>query len=82
MKDFEKAREKIVANLSDYFPPEFINRIDKIVVFNPLDKNHIKKIVKLQLDELVSRLEKKYLTLVYDQRVLNSITKKVYNPEF
>lgn len=82
MKDFEKARERITWNLSEYFPPEFINRIDKIVVFSPLDKNQIKKIVKLQLDELVNRLKTRNIELIYDTKVLNIITKKVYNPEF
>ncbi len=82
MKDFQKAKEKIIGNLTDYFSPEFINRIDKIVVFNPLDKTIIKNIVKLQLDELVERLEKKGLILSYPVSVLGNIAKKVYNPEF
>ncbi|MFA5916640.1 MAG: ATP-dependent Clp protease ATP-binding subunit [Candidatus Gracilibacteria bacterium] len=82
MQDFGKAREKIIGNLSEYFPTEFINRIDKIVVFNPLDKDKIKKIVKLQLDELANRLKLKSIDLIYDIKIINSITKKVYNPEF
>ncbi len=82
MADFAKAREKVTWSLWEYFPPEFVNRIDKIVVFNPLDKNHIKKIVKLQIEELISRLKEKNLDLKYDMKVLNLITKKVYNPEF
>jgi ATP-dependent Clp protease ATP-binding subunit ClpA len=47
MEDFGKAAENIKNNLTDYFSPEFINRIDKIVIFNPLDKNQIKKIITL-----------------------------------
>jgi ATP-dependent Clp protease ATP-binding subunit ClpA len=82
MLDFDNAREKIVSNLSDYFPTEFVNRIDKVVVFNPLDKNLIKKIVKLQLDELINRLQEKYITLTYNTKVLSTITKKVYNPAY
>ena len=82
MKDYEKAKTNIVDNLTDYFSPEFINRIDKIVVFNPLDKEKIKKIVKLQMKEFETRLEKKEITLAYDNKVINYIAKKVYNPEF
>lgn len=59
MRDFQKAKEKIIGNLTDYFSPEFINRIDKIIVFNPLDKTIIKNIVKLQLDELSTRIKKR-----------------------
>jgi len=59
MKDFSKAKEKIINNLTDYFSPEFVNRIDKIIVFNPLDKENIKKIVKLQMQDFEDRLKKK-----------------------
>ena len=82
MKDYDKAKTNIVDNLTDYFSPEFINRIDKIVVFNPLDKEKIKKIVKLQMKEFESRLERKNITLTYDNKAINYISKKVYNPEF
>lgn len=82
MQDFDKARDKIIWNLWDYFPTEFVNRIDKVVVFNPLDKDHIKKIVKLQLEELIDRLKEKGITLTYNAKILNNITKLVYNPAF
>jgi len=82
MADFEKAKEKIVSNLDNFFSPEFLNRIDKITVFEPLDKNDIKKIVKLQLENLEKRLSQKEISLKYDNKILNFITKEVYNPEF
>ncbi len=82
MKDYDKAKQTIKDNLTDYFSPEFVNRIDKVVVFNPLDKKQIKKIVKLQVAWLESRLESKSITLSYDTKVLNYITKQVYNPAF
>ena len=82
MNDYDRASEAIKGNLTDYFSPEFINRIDKIVVFQPLDKNQIKKILKLQLSNLESRLAEKYITLQYDTKVLNYIAKSVYNPEY
>ena len=82
LKDFTKAKENVIWSLKDYFSPEFINRIDKIVVFNPLDKFVIKKIVKLQLEKLNSRLKEKKLELIYDAKILNTITKNVYNPEY
>lgn len=82
MKDFTKAKEKIIANLTDYFSPEFINRIDKIIVFNPLDKNIIKTIVKLQIENLKERLAEKKIELIFDTKVIAHISKEVYNPEF
>jgi ATP-dependent Clp protease ATP-binding subunit ClpA len=82
MADFQKAKEKIMSSLSDFFSPEFLNRIDKITVFEPLDKKDIKKIVELQLQDLSQRLSAKNVTLSYDTKILNFITKQVYNPEF
>ncbi len=82
MNDYAKAKENIVWNLTEYFSPEFVNRIDKIIVFNPLDKIVIRKIVKLKLEEFKKRLEKKSISLSYDLKIINKITKDVYNPEF
>ena len=81
-EDYEKAKENIKNSLTDYFSPEFVNRIDKVVVFNPLNKKDIKKIVKLRLDNLATRLEKKEIILNIDNKIINFIAKKVYNPEF
>jgi ATP-dependent Clp protease ATP-binding subunit ClpC len=47
LNDYSQAAENIKGNLTEYFSPEFVNRIDKVIVFNPLDKNQIKKIVEL-----------------------------------
>jgi len=82
LKDYKKAKETIKANLTDYFSPEFVNRIDKIIVFNPLDKNEIKRIVKLSINLFEKRLENKNITLKYTPSVINYIAKNVYNPEF
>ena len=82
LEDYAKAAENIKNNLTNYFSPEFINRIDKLIVFNPLDKNKIKKIIKIWLDNLEKRLNKKWLELQYETKLLNFITKIVYNPVF
>jgi ATP-dependent Clp protease ATP-binding subunit ClpA len=82
LKDYKKAKEHVKWSLWEYFSPEFINRIDKIIVFNPLDKAEIKRIVKLSLTLFEKRLEKKNITLKYNISVINYISKNVYNPEF
>lgn len=82
-KDYEKIKENIKSSLNENFPPEFINRIDKIIVFTPLDQKAIKKIVNLHLTNLQKRLkELKNIDLFFDNKVINFISKKVYNPEF
>jgi len=82
LKDYSKQKEKIKSSLTDFFLPEFVNRIDKVIVFNPLDKDQIKKIVLLQMSDLENRLSQKNITLSFDRKVINHITKAVYNPEF
>lgn len=81
-EDFEKAAQNIKDNLTDYFSPEFINRIDKVIVFKPLDKKSIKKIVEIQLNWLAQRIEQKNIKLSWDKNVINYISKEVYNPSF
>lgn len=82
INDYKKSAEKIKTNLTDYFSPEFINRIDKIIVFNPLDKNQIKKIISLWLKDLEKRLQAKWFTVTYNAKVINFILRDVYNPDF
>lgn len=82
-KDFSKVEESIKGNLWDYFSPEFLNRIDKIIVFKPLDKKSISKIVEINLEDLAHRIKTiKNISLKYDKKVVNHIAKSVYNPEY
>ena len=82
MEDFEKAENKIKDSLTDYFSPEFLNRIDKVLVFRPLDTKALKKIIKIQLEKLCIRLATKNIKLHFPIRAITSIAEKVYNPEF
>lgn len=80
--DFEQIEGKVVKSLDDYFSPEFINRIDKVVVFRPLDTKVIKKIITLQLTELQKRLQNLDVALEWAAPVVERILKDTYNPEF
>ena len=52
IRDYEKIKERILDSLDEYFLPEFINRIDKVIVFNPIDKKVLKKIILLEMKKL------------------------------
>lgn len=82
IRDYAEIREKIQAQLNEYFTPEFLNRIDKTVTFNPLDKTVMKKIIVLQLDELVARMKAVGINYSYDTKTVNHILKETYNPEY
>ncbi len=80
--DYGTIREKVLKQLPDFFAPEFLNRIDKTIVFNPLDKKVLKNIVMLQLDDLTRRLSIIGISCEYDTKAVNTILKSTYNPEF
>lgn len=82
IRDYEKIKEKVVSGLDEFFSPEFLNRIDRVVVFNPIDKTILKKIIVLQLSLLTKRLSELKITFEYDTKALNLILKETYNPEF
>lgn len=58
ISDFDSIRDKVISQLPEFFAPEFINRIDKTIVFRPIDQKNLKQIISLQLDELTERLKK------------------------
>lgn len=82
ISDYESIKEKIMKQLPEFFAPEFINRIDKTIVFSPLDKKVMKNIITLQLDELITRLNTLGLTLTYDAKAVNIILEATFNPEY
>lgn len=76
-------REKIQQMLMNFFRPEFLNRVDDIVVFKPLQAEQIKEIVKLVLRELSDRLNKQLeLTLTYTDEAVAFLAKAGFDPAF
>ena len=76
-------REKIQQMLMNFFRPEFLNRVDDIVVFKPLQAEQIKEIVKLVLRELGDRLNKQLeLTLNYTDEAVAFLAKAGFDPAF
>ena len=76
----EEMREKVMASLRDRFKPEFLNRIDEIIIFHPLNKAVVEKIVALQLTQLQKRLLEKNITLVPSKAVVTHLTTHGYDP--
>ncbi len=76
-----QTKDKVMQELKEYFRPEFINRLDEIVVFNILSEEDIAKIVSIQLDEVVERLHKKDITLRLNKSVGEFVAKHGYDPK-
>jgi ATP-dependent Clp protease ATP-binding subunit ClpB len=78
----EKRREEILEDVRGAFRPEFVNRIDEIVVFDPLSREHIRRIVDIQLRHLVERLAARRLTLELTDAARDLLASEGYDPAF
>ncbi len=82
MKDYEVAKDRVQQSLKDYFRPEFLNRIDEIIIFNILSIDAITDIVGIQVAEVVQRLKQKDITLSLTPAVMEYLAKEGYNPHY
>lgn len=79
---FEDRKNDILKELKDQFRPEFINRLDKIIVFHPLNHNHLRQIVKLLISDLETRLKEKNISLELSPGALDFLAKESYDPDY
>jgi len=80
-RDYEDMRRKLLKSLKNTFRPEFINRVDSVVVFHALSKDHIKEIVDLELNKVRERLMEKNLQLEITPEGIDLLVTLGYNPE-
>ncbi len=80
--DYEAAKGKVMASLKDYFRPEFLNRLDDIVVFDILSQEAINKIVDIQIGHIRERLVAKGISLEVTPAVTEYLAKEGYNPQY
>ena len=82
LRDPKNAKSEVMEAIAHTFKPEFINRIDEIVVFNPLGKEEVKRIVHLQLEALSNRLEKKNIHFSWTPDVEDYCAEVGFDPSF
>ncbi len=78
----EEMRTAVMETLATRFLPEFLNRIDETIIFHPLDRKEIHRIVELQIDRLKVQLEQAGLCLDISERAINQIASEGYDPTF
>lgn len=76
IKDAQERKNAYMDSIKEFFRPEFLNRLDEIVVFNKLSENAMFGIAKKFLDQLANRVRKKQAVLVYDDKVIEKIVKE------
>ena len=80
--DPDRIKEAVMGEVKQHFRPEFINRIDEIVVFHALGADHIRSIARIQLRRLEGRLAERELLLTVTERALDEIAKVGFDPVF
>ena len=81
-EDFEKAALEVMNALHGYFKPEFLNRVDDIIVFGPLGKEQLVKIVELRLEDLRRQLAERKISLELMDAAKEQILTQGYDPAF
>jgi len=79
---YQMVKEKVNEKLKDYFRPEFLNRLDDVIIFNILSPEALKKIVDMQVKIVEDRLKSKDITLEIKPEVYAYLAKEGYNPQY
>lgn len=80
--DYEAMKERVTEELRRTFRPEFLNRVDEIIVFHPLEEEHMKEIVELMLKNISKRIAEFGLHLEFTQEAKEFLVKEGYDPTF
>ncbi len=81
-EQYNHAKDKIMERLREFFRPEFLNRLDDIVMFDILAPNALKNIVDIQVEYLRKRLAAKDITIAITNTALEELAKRGYNPQY
>ncbi len=79
---YVQAKDKVMDSLKNYFRPEFLNRLDEIIIFDILSQETIRSIVEMQVEEVVKRLEEKDIKLSINKDVYDYLAEEGYDPKF
>ncbi len=82
VRDYEKMKERIMAEVKDVFRPEFINRVDELIVFHALEADDMVKIAGLMLQNVAKRLEEQNISLQYDNDVIDLLATEGYDVNY
>lgn len=81
-KEFEHVKTDVLNRLEESFKPEFLNRVDRVIVFEPLTHDEIKSIVTLHFTDLAKRVAEKGITLTLADEALDYLAEKSYDPRY
>jgi ATP-dependent Clp protease ATP-binding subunit ClpC len=80
--NYESIRDKVMTEVKRFFRPEFLNRVDEVLVFHPLDKKQMEEIVEIQLRDLSERLKEQRLTVELTTNAKELLVQEGFDPQF
>jgi ATP-dependent Clp protease ATP-binding subunit ClpB len=81
-EEYRRMKDAVLSELRATFRPEFLNRLDDIIVFHALSEEDLKKIVEIQLASLRARLEERHITLVLTEAARTRLVRTGYDPHY
>jgi len=81
-ENYDEAKEKVMEAVKNSFRPEFLNRLDDIILFNILSPEAVREIVNIQVELVISRLLQKEIVLEVSKEALDFLAKEGYNPQY
>jgi ATP-dependent Clp protease ATP-binding subunit ClpC len=79
---YEEIKGQVLEKLKEYFRPEFLNRLDRVVIFRPLSNEDVKRIVQLQIDRLTDRLLPEGISIKIEESAKEFLAEKGFDPQF
>ena len=81
-RDYEAMKESVMKSVKELFRPEFINRVDELIVFHALTEDEICRITEMMLKQVAGRLEEQEIRLLWDESVTKKLAEDGYDPKF
>ena len=82
VRNYETMKESVMKEVKELFRPEFINRVDELIVFHPLTEEEIRQITEMMLKQVAERLEEQEIPLLWDEEVTQKLAEDGYDPKF
>ena len=80
--DYKEAKDLVMHEVKKFFKPEFLNRLDDIIVFHYLEEEHVKQIAHLFINELTARMKEHEISLDIDELVIDKLAKDGFDPVY
>lgn len=81
-QSYEKTKDRLLDVAKKHFKPEFLNRVDEVIVFRKLDKDALRKIVSIELEKVREKIASQHIKFEYDPELVEFIIEQSYKPEF